>query len=61
VISAATGKAIAANPSMKEDNLSDVLHAAGGVCGLKFDNKAAAGTAPAAARPAVPATGTTGR
>lgn len=67
-ISAAAGQVMAKNPALKEDNLNDVLQAAGGVCGLKFEKKAAAaGTAPAtapapaSAKPAAPAAGSTGR
>jgi hypothetical protein len=42
VISAAAGKVIAENPNLKDDNINDVFHAAGGVCGLTFKKKEAA-------------------
>jgi hypothetical protein len=60
-ISAAAGQVIAKNPALKEDNITDVLHAAGGVCGLKFGTSAAAAPAPAPLKPVTPSTGTTGR
>ncbi|HEX7709744.1 MAG TPA: hypothetical protein VF418_02285 [Sphingomonadaceae bacterium] len=54
-ISVAAGKVFAANPNMKEDNIDDVFHAAGGVCGLGFKKpEGTAGAAPAIA-PKAPA------
>jgi len=62
-ISAAAGQVIAKNPALKDDNINDVLHAAGGVCGLKFGTGTAAApaAAPAPLKPVAPSTGTTGR
>jgi hypothetical protein len=60
-ISAATGEVMAKNPAMKETNMNDVLHAAGGVCGLKFESKAAAAAPAPAAKPAGDTKTSTGR
>ena len=59
-ISEATGQVMAKDPSLKETDVSDVLHAAGGVCGLKFEKKTAAAGAPAA-KPAAAKSTSTGR